>query len=69
MFVFQLLLIIPVGFLRWIFIMLAGAASAWFIYLNLKVYTEGNNDLVLLVVSALVLQIALAIFIKVFFFT
>lgn len=63
-----LLLIIPVEFLRWVLIILAGAASSWFIYLNLKVYTEGSNELTVLVVSALVLQLALAIFIKVIFF-
>lgn len=64
----SLLLIIPVEFLRWIFIIVAGAASSWFVYLNLKVYTEGSNDLTVLVVSAVVLQFALAIFIKAFFF-
>lgn len=64
----SLLMVIPVEFLRWIVIILAGTASSWFLYLNLKVYTEGNNDLTVLVVSALVLQFALAIFIKAFFF-
>lgn len=63
-----LLLVIPVGFLRWIFISLAGAASSWFIYLNLKVNAEGNNDLMVLVISASVLQLALAIAMKVLFF-
>ncbi|ONK62040.1 uncharacterized protein A4U43_C08F36170 [Asparagus officinalis] len=64
----SLLLVIPVELLRWIIIILAGSASSCFIFLNLKVYTQGNNDLMVLVVSASVLQFALAIFIKAFFF-
>ncbi|ONK76889.1 uncharacterized protein A4U43_C02F900 [Asparagus officinalis] len=64
----SLLLVIPVEFIRWIIIILAGTASSWFIYENLKVYTEESHDLMVLVASALVLQFALAIFVKVFFF-
>lgn len=64
----SLLLVIPLGFLRWLIIILAGSASSWFVTLNLKAYTEERTDLTMLVVSALVLQFALALFIKVFFF-
>ncbi|XP_073009032.1 uncharacterized protein [Typha latifolia] len=63
----SLLLIVPVEIFRWIIILLAGSASSWFIALNLKAYTEGT-DMVALVVSALVLQFTLALFIKIFFF-
>ncbi|CAN6471607.1 unnamed protein product [Victoria cruziana] len=62
-----ILLVIPVEFLRWIIILLTGAASACFVTLNIRSYIEGN-DLTLLVISSLVLQFALAIFIKVYFF-
>nr|CAB3465049.1 unnamed protein product [Digitaria exilis] len=61
------LLLIPVEFLRWVIIALAGGASSWFIALNLKECTEGA-DLMVLIASAAVLQFALALFIKVFFF-
>ncbi|KAB1217814.1 hypothetical protein CJ030_MR3G014776 [Morella rubra] len=61
------LLLIPVEILRWIIIILAGAASACFVALNLRSYTEGSN-LPLMVVAAFFLQMALAIFIKVWFF-
>lgn len=61
------LLIIPLEFLRWIVIILTGAASASFVALNLKSEMEGS-DLTLLFVAAFVLQIALALFIKVWFF-
>lgn len=65
----SMLLVIPVGILRWLIILIAGSASSWFVSLNLKAFTEGSaGDLTVLVVSALVLQFALAIFIKVFFF-
>lgn len=66
-FLFQVLLLIPVEFLRWSIIALAGGASSWFIALNLKECTEGA-DVMLLIASAAVLQFALALFIKVFFF-
>lgn len=61
------LLLIPFEFLRWIVIILTGSASASFVALNLKSEIEGS-DLTLLFVSAFVLQIALALFIKVWFF-
>ncbi|KAG2730375.1 hypothetical protein I3760_01G289200 [Carya illinoinensis] len=61
------LLLIPVEFLRWIIIILAGTASACFVALNLRSYTAGS-DLSLMVVAAFFLQLALAIFIKVWFF-
>lgn len=63
----QVLLLIPVEFLRWVIIALAGGASSWFVALNLKECTEGA-DLMVLLASASVLQFALALFIKVFFF-
>ncbi|XP_010923217.1 uncharacterized protein [Elaeis guineensis] len=63
----SLLLIAPVEIFRWIIIILAGAASSWFVALNLKSYIEGS-DLMVLIVSALLLQFVLALFIKIFFF-
>ncbi|RRT56223.1 hypothetical protein B296_00039181, partial [Ensete ventricosum] len=63
-----LFLVVPSEIFRWIIIILAGSASSWFVYLNLKVSTEGS-DTMPLVVSALVLQFALALFIKIFFFS
>ncbi|KAK8299469.1 hypothetical protein E1A91_D05G327200v1 [Gossypium mustelinum] len=63
-----LLLLIPVEILRWIIILIAGSASSCFVALNLKSYIEGANDLKMMVVAAFLLQMALAIFIKVWFF-
>ncbi|KAH0470461.1 hypothetical protein IEQ34_000184 [Dendrobium chrysotoxum] len=63
-----LLLVIPFEILKWIIILFAGSASAYFIALNLKPYTEGQHDLFLWVIGASVLQFVLAIFIKMFFF-
>ncbi|KAL3521141.1 hypothetical protein ACH5RR_019290 [Cinchona calisaya] len=60
------LLIIPFEFLRWTVILASGAASAVFVALNLKSYIQ--NDLTLVLVAAFVLQIGLAIFIKMWFF-
>ncbi|XP_039034079.1 protein YIPF1 homolog [Hibiscus syriacus] len=62
------LLLIPVEFLRWMIILIAGMASSCFVYLNLRSYIEGVNDLTIMVVAAFLLQMALAIFIKVWFF-
>ncbi|ESW13836.1 hypothetical protein PHAVU_008G230200 [Phaseolus vulgaris] len=61
------LLIIPVEFLRWVIILLTGVASASFVALNLRSYIEGN-ELSVAIIAAFFLQIALAIFIKVWFF-
>ncbi|KAK9168317.1 hypothetical protein Syun_000457 [Stephania yunnanensis] len=61
------LLVIPVEFVRWIIILLAGLASASFVALNVKTYAEGS-DLMVVVVASFVLQIALALFIKLWFF-
>ncbi|XP_059459114.1 uncharacterized protein LOC132188617 [Corylus avellana] len=61
------LLLIPVEILRWIIILLTGSASACFVALNLRSYIEGN-DLSLIAIAAFFLQMALAIFIKVWFF-
>ncbi|XP_068643853.1 uncharacterized protein [Aristolochia californica] len=69
MFIFviaSILLLIPVEFVRWIIILLAGCASACFVAVNLKSYIVGAEMLV--IVSALVLQFALAIFLKAYFF-
>ncbi|KAK3138596.1 hypothetical protein QOZ80_5AG0370910 [Eleusine coracana subsp. coracana] len=63
----SVLLLIPVEFLRWVIIVLVGGASSWFIALNLKECTEGA-DMMVLIASAAVIQFALALFIKVFFF-
>lgn len=63
----SILLLIPVEFLRWVIIILAGGASSWFIALNLKECTAGA-DMMVLIASAAALQFALALFIKVFFF-
>ncbi|KAK3231385.1 hypothetical protein Dsin_003336 [Dipteronia sinensis] len=61
------LLLIPVEFLRWVIILLAGAVSSSFVGLNLRTCVVGN-DLTIVVVAASILQMALAIFIKVWFF-
>ncbi|KAM7491993.1 hypothetical protein LguiA_034914 [Lonicera macranthoides] len=61
------LLVIPVEFLRWTIIMITGAASAAFVASNLKSYVMGN-DLTIVLAAAFVLQVALAIFIKMMFF-
>ncbi|KAK7285152.1 hypothetical protein RJT34_19912 [Clitoria ternatea] len=61
------LLLIPVGILRWIIIILAGVASASFVSLNLWSFI-GGNDLSVTIAAAFFLQIALAVFIKVWFF-
>jgi len=65
--IFQFLLLVPVGFLRWIIIILSGVASASFVALNLRSFIEGN-DVSVAVIAAFFLQIALAVFIKVRFF-
>lgn len=62
------LLVIPVEFLRWTIIIVAGAASAGFVALNLRSYVEGN-DVTIVLVAAFVLQLGLAFFIKISFFS
>lgn len=59
------LLLIPVEAFRWIIIILVGAASSCFVAFNLKTYIEGND---IVVIAAFLLQLALAIFFKVYFF-
>ncbi|KAF8108334.1 hypothetical protein N665_0111s0045 [Sinapis alba] len=61
-------LLIPVEFLRWVIILLAGGASSCFVALNLRSYLEGSNDLTVVVAVAFGLQMVLSIFIKVWFF-
>uniref|UniRef100_A0A7N0T6K7 Protein YIP n=1 Tax=Kalanchoe fedtschenkoi TaxID=63787 RepID=A0A7N0T6K7_KALFE len=61
------LLVIPVEFLRWIIIIATGVASSSFVSLNLKSYIEGT-DVALVLVASFVLQMALAVFIKMSFF-
>ncbi|KAL0382048.1 UNVERIFIED_CONTAM: protein YIPF1 [Sesamum calycinum] len=61
------LLVIPVEFLRWTIILIAGGASASFVGLNLKSYIQ-SNDLTIVAISAFVLQMGLSIFIKMWFF-
>lgn len=63
----SLLLVIPVEFIRWTVIIIIGAASASFVTMNLKSYVEGN-DLTVVLVAAFILQLGLAIFIKMWFF-
>ncbi|GAA0171629.1 hypothetical protein LIER_25615 [Lithospermum erythrorhizon] len=62
------LLVIPVEFLRWTFTLVSGATSASFVTLNLKTYIEAN-DLTMVPASAFILQMGLAIFIKMWFFS
>ncbi|GAV70311.1 Yip1 domain-containing protein [Cephalotus follicularis] len=61
------LLLIPFEPLRWIIILVAGTASSCFVAVNLRSYVEGN-DLTVAVIASFLLQMALAIFIKVWFF-
>ncbi|XP_048232024.1 protein YIPF1 homolog isoform X2 [Ricinus communis] len=61
------LLVVPVEAFRWIIILAAGIDSACFVATNLK-FCIGGNDLTIVVVSAFCLQLALAIFIKAWFF-
>ncbi|KAJ6322714.1 hypothetical protein OIU77_012537 [Salix suchowensis] len=58
------LLVIPVEAFRWIFILVAGVDSGMFVAMSLKTLVEGN-DLAIMVVAAFFLQLALAIFFKV----
>lgn len=61
------LLVIPVDFLRWAITLITGITSAAFVGLNLKSHVE-LNELTIVLVAACVLQFALAIFIKSWFF-
>ncbi|KAJ0102636.1 hypothetical protein Patl1_06460 [Pistacia atlantica] len=61
------LLLVPVEFLRWVIILITGTVSSCFVALNLRSYIEGN-DLTILVVASFFLQMALAVFIKAWFF-
>ncbi|XP_057475548.1 uncharacterized protein LOC130763625 isoform X1 [Actinidia eriantha] len=63
----SLLLVIPFEFIRWTIIIIAGAASASFVAMNLRSHIEGN-DLMMVPVAAFVLQMGLALFIKMWFF-
>ncbi|MQL95321.1 hypothetical protein Taro_027984 [Colocasia esculenta] len=67
LFKWGLLLVVPVEIFRWIIIILAGSASACFLSTNLGSHTDGN-DLMVLVVSAFLLQFFVAVLIKVLFF-
>ncbi|KMT18406.1 hypothetical protein BVRB_2g025550 [Beta vulgaris subsp. vulgaris] len=62
------LLVIPLEFLRWVIILLASGVSACFVASNLRTYVEGN-DLMVVLIAAFLLQFALGLFIKVWFFT
>ncbi|KAJ6311809.1 hypothetical protein OIU77_013540 [Salix suchowensis] len=61
------LLVIPIEVLRWIIVLAAGIDSGMFVASNLKTLDEGN-DLAITVVAAFLLQLALAIFFKAWFF-
>ncbi|CAI0443346.1 unnamed protein product [Linum tenue] len=63
----QVLLVIPVEFLRWLIILGAGVDSACFVTANLKTFV-GGGDLNIVLVASFLLQLALAIFIKAWFF-
>ncbi|KAK3422546.1 hypothetical protein EUGRSUZ_G02991 [Eucalyptus grandis] len=63
----SLLLLIPLEVLRWFIILLVGGASACFVASNLRSYA-GGSELTIIVVAAFLLQMALAIFFKVWFF-
>ncbi|CAI0412128.1 unnamed protein product [Linum tenue] len=63
----SVLLVIPVEFLRWLIILGAGADSACFVTANLKTYV-GGGDLTIVLATSFLLQLALAIFIKAWFF-
>ncbi|KAL1809033.1 hypothetical protein ACET3Z_026023 [Daucus carota] len=62
----SLLLVIPVEFIRWTIIVIAGAASSSFVTLNLRSCTQ--NDLPVVLAAACVLQYGLAFVIKMWFF-
>lgn len=64
----SILLVIPVEFLRWAFILTSGATSASFVAFNLRSYIEAN-DQTIVTTSAFFLQMGLAIFIKMWFFS
>ncbi|VFQ72859.1 unnamed protein product [Cuscuta campestris] len=62
-------LMIPVEFLKWVIILVTGSVSAAFVALNLKNrHIQQTNDLSLVLLAAFVLQMGLAIFIKMWFF-
>jgi len=61
-------LLIPVEFLRWGVILLAGGASSCFVALNLRSYLEASNDVTVVAAVAFGLQMFLSLFIKVWFF-
>ncbi|XP_058207164.1 uncharacterized protein LOC131320464 [Rhododendron vialii] len=61
------LLVIPVESVRWTIIIITGASSASFVALNLRSSMQGN-DLTLVLVAAFILQMGLALFIKMWFF-
>ncbi|XP_052195832.1 uncharacterized protein LOC127803561 [Diospyros lotus] len=63
----SVLLVIPVEFIRWLIILVSGVASATFVASNLRSYIEGR-DLTVVLVAAFVLQMGLALFIKMWFF-
>lgn len=63
------LLMIPVEVIKWVVILASGGVSAVFVALNLKNrHMQVTNDLSLVLLAAFVLQMALAIFIKMWFF-
>ncbi|CAN8317369.1 unnamed protein product [Cochlearia groenlandica] len=64
----SLALLIPVEFVRWVIILLAGSASSCFVALNLRSYLEMNNDLKIVVVAAFGMQMVFSVLIKVWFF-
>lgn len=63
----SVLLVIPVDFVRWVITLMTGIASAAFVGLNLRSHVE-LNELTIVLVAACLLQFALSIFIKSWFF-
>ncbi|KAI3851806.1 hypothetical protein MKX03_034161 [Papaver bracteatum] len=63
----SLLMIPPLEFVRWTVILIAGVVSAFFVAFNIKSYI-GGSDVNLVVVASFVLQLVLALFIKIWFF-
>ncbi|CAH9091239.1 unnamed protein product [Cuscuta epithymum] len=63
------LLMIPVEFLKWVIMLVAGGVSAGFVALNIKNrHIQQPNELSIVLLAAFVLQMGLAIFIKMWFF-
>ena len=66
----QCLSVVPLDIFRWVIAGVAGFMSASFVALNLKAYIESAGERwFLIVVAIFLLQVALAIALKVYLFT